>query len=67
MATQPSNTAVKGVFTTPSISLVCGLHNAPLCFLKDLCVLGAALSTVRGVITITVNIPFDEWNKGALS
>lgn len=34
-----------------------GLHNAPLCFLKGLCVSGVALCTVRRVITITVNIP----------
>lgn len=39
----------------------------PLCFLKGLCVLGLALCTVRAVITITVNISFDEWNKGELS
>lgn len=61
------STAVNGVFTASSISLGSGLHNAPLCFLKGLCVLSVALGTVRRVITTTVNIPFDEWSRGDLS
>lgn len=55
------------MLTSPFISLGPGLHNVPLCFLKGLCILGVALYTVRGVITLTVIIPFDEWNRGGLS